>query len=96
MPTTCLSPKIDVTIYGEPIIAEDLDFSNTKITFTVDPSDVFQVESVPMSDGPKQYRTSLTVAQYQTLSEKIVLTITATVSDNHSNRYYVSLHCHLG
>jgi hypothetical protein len=82
-------------MYGVPIVAEDVDFSNKNITFTVDPSDVFQVESITIT-GSKQYRTSLKVAHYQTLSENIVLTITATVSDNNSNRYYVLLHCHLG
>jgi hypothetical protein len=72
-----LVPKIDLTNFGDLIIAEDLDFSNKKITFTVDPSDVFQVESVATSDT-KQFRTSLKVAQYQRFSEDTVVTITAT------------------
>ncbi|XP_063918004.1 protocadherin beta-11-like [Zophobas morio] len=72
-----LVPNIDLTNFGEvEIIAEDIDFSNTKMTFTVDPPEYFALDFKALPS--RQYHAILKVTQSVTYDEGLTLTIIAT------------------
>ena len=73
-----LVPNIDLTNFGEvEIIGEDIDFSNTKMTFTVDPPEYFALDFKALPS--RQYHAVLKVTQYVRYDKDLTLTITATV-----------------
>ncbi|KAJ3654191.1 hypothetical protein Zmor_013397 [Zophobas morio] len=72
-----LVPNIDLTNFGDiEIIAEDIDFSNTKMTFTVDPPEYFAMDFKAL--GSRKYHAVLKVKQYVRYDKDLTLTITAT------------------
>ncbi|XP_063917974.1 protocadherin Fat 1-like isoform X1 [Zophobas morio] len=72
-----LVPNIDLTNFGEvEIIAEDIDFSNTKLTFTVDPPEYFALDFKALPS--RQYHAVLKVTQFVRYDKDLTLTITAT------------------
>lgn len=73
-----LVPKIDLTSFGDPITAEDIDFSNQNIKFSI--NEEWILETVPGSDPKnKDYRAVLKVPEYKILSSDTTLIITAEV-----------------
>ncbi|RZC33423.1 uncharacterized protein BDFB_006638, partial [Asbolus verrucosus] len=77
-----LVPKIDLTGFGDSIIVEDIDFSNSDVTFSIDPIGNFALETISYTEPPKQYQAVLKVTEFTRLTEDAIYTITATDSGN--------------
>ena len=73
-----LVPNIDLTNFGEvSIIAEDIDFSNTKMHFNIVPLEYFALDYKAL--GNRQYQAILKVSQYVRYDNNLTLTIVAIV-----------------
>ncbi|KAJ8918468.1 hypothetical protein NQ315_008165 [Exocentrus adspersus] len=91
-------PLTDFTIYGTPIVATDIDFSNQDITYSLDPEDftittvttdsskdytaVFSARSIIQLTGTKTY--TLTATDSGTPSQSTDTIITVTVDEDES------------
>ncbi|XP_060518509.1 uncharacterized protein LOC132697214 isoform X3 [Cylas formicarius] len=70
-------PKTDFSVYGEPIEAEDIDFSNEMVSFSVEPND-FTVDSI--QTGNKTFKAVFSSKRLIQFTDDVVYTITATDS----------------
>ncbi|KAJ8918467.1 hypothetical protein NQ315_008164, partial [Exocentrus adspersus] len=93
-----IMPLTDFTIYGTPIVATDIDFSNQDITYSLDPEDftittvttdtskdytaVFSARSIIQLTGTKTY--TLTATDSGTPSQSTDTIITVTVDEDES------------
>lgn len=81
-----IMPLTDFTIFGESIVATDLDFSNQDVTFTILPED-FSVTTVG-TDTSKDYTAVFASANIIQLTGSRTYVITATVSTIRNSRLF--------
>ncbi|XP_057671686.1 uncharacterized protein LOC130903546 isoform X4 [Diorhabda carinulata] len=72
-----IMPVTDFTLYGDSIKAEDLDFSNTEMTFTIEPND-FDITTTVDYNNTKKYIANIRANKALTISSSRIYTLTAT------------------
>lgn len=75
-----LAAGIPLTYFGDSIIAKDIDFSNQRITFTIDSDDFTITSGSASGDFNKEFEAMIVANTALRYTETQTFTITATVS----------------